>query len=328
MGKQERPPKPSRPRDSAPPEREPEEELSGVSKWKLLSTLLAVFLLVAVSCFLVLPSPVALVVVFVVFAAGLVAVVWRWSGSGTGPTRTGERLLNPTHDRGDDVGRYRQAEHDLPWVQTLSPSLEAGEGSDEMSQVNAKIQNILRRLERVEAGLKGLESELRYYSSQKETTGATGVTSRNYASAVVSSPKQPVPADTLSSSRRSPTASPPADLSSLTQAVCAFLAEQSGGYEIDQLVQSVERALPGSVKIEVQHLVASRPGEWRLVALWLRGSNEGLVLVSSGELFDADIAKYFEASFGGRVTACRQPGRISRAGGEITVLQKGRAECS
>lgn len=242
--------------------------------------------------------------------------------------RTDERggdtpFINKTHDRRDAPNRPRE---ELESLITQTPPLQAGGSSEnplpKLQNFEDAFRALVKKVNDIDGRLAELEQE-RYYPPNPKSVEER----RPVAGALASPPpRRPAPAYNTNQESRSHPAS--IDLSSLSQAVCRFLADQIGGWEIERLVQSVQRSMDGSVSIDVEHLVPHSSGEWRLVALWPQRSQEGLVLVSSGELVDDDIAKYFEVSFGRRIIACKQPARVSRSGNEVTVLQKGRVESS
>jgi hypothetical protein len=118
------------------------------------------------------------------------------------------------------------------------------------------------------------------------------------------------------------------DLRTLIRVVSPLLEEEPGNWDIERLLESLRRTMDGNDSVEVQHLVPANDGKGRLVALWPQGSQEGLALVTSGELADDTIIRYFDVSFGRRIIACRQPARVSRSGDEVTVLNKGKVESS
>ena len=185
-----------------------------------------------------------------------------------------------------------------------------------------KVNEIEALAKGINARLAELERELYYPTSSKPMDER-----RPLAEAQVSHPSRRSEAthNTYEESRSHP---PSIDLANLNQAVCRFLSEESGGWEIDRLVQSVQHSSAGNAPIKVEHFGPYSSSEWRLVALWPQSSREGLVLVSSGELVDDEIAKYFDVGFGRRIIACKQPARVSRSGSEITVLSRGRVESS
>ena len=117
-------------------------------------------------------------------------------------------------------------------------------------------------------------------------------------------------------------------LHALEEAICRFLSTEQGNWDVDRLLDSVQHSSGSSISPNVEHLGPHAFGEWRLVALWPQNSQQGLVLVSSGELVDDDVARYFDVSYGRRVIGCRQPARVSRSGGVVSVLRKGKVESS
>ena len=203
----------------------------------------------------------------------------------------------------------------------MSTGSENAPWATEIKNVKEALRALAKKVDGSDSRLAELERQL-YYSPNPKPMEER----RPVAAAPASPPKRPAPThNTYRESQSRPSSS---NLSSLSQAVCRFLADQTGSWEIERLVQSVRGSMDGNASIDVEHLVPYSSGEWRLVALWPQRSQEGLVLVSSHELVDDDIARYFDVSYGRRIIACKQPARVSRSGNEVTVLQKGKVESS
>lgn len=294
----------------------------------LTFALLFIVLMVAALWFLYrarLVTAVALAVVVLTLALG--AAFWLVSLVRKRPDDPVEdaQPFNETHDRRDYPERP-QEEFGSLITQTQPSQVSRGSSGNTPSAdliiLKDAYKALAKKVNEIDARLTEFERE-RYYSTNSKTMRE----GEHRAEALAPPPPTRLtpPYDSYQESRAHPA---PIDLSALNQAVCRFLAQESGSWEIEQLVRSVQRSSDGNTPIEVQHLGSYSSGEWRLVALWPQRSQEGLVLVSSGELVDDDIAKYFEVSFGRRIIACKQPARVSRGGSEVTVLQKGRVESS
>jgi hypothetical protein len=244
-------------------------------------------------------------------------------------------LLNETHDRRDPPSKPQEEFGSSLITQTppappsqaspMSMSSENAPWAAEIQIIKDAFRSLAKKVEGFESRLAELEQERhdRYYSQNPKP-----IEERKPLAADPASPSPRRPAQGYNTYRESQSRPSAIDLSSLSQAVCRFLADQTGSWEIERLIQSVQRSMDGNASIEVEHLVPYSSGEWRLVALWPQRLQEGLVLVSSGELVDDDIARYFDVSYGRRIIACKQPARVSRNGNEVTVLQKGKVESS
>jgi hypothetical protein len=129
------------------------------------------------------------------------------------------------------------------------------------------------------------------------------------------------------SHERQVTATKAENIDAVEQAVNRALDEAyQGGLDLESLVQRIQSA--SRVKLDLEFLGPHSQSEWRMVILWSGGENEGLVLVSRGELVDSEITPYFEGEFGRRIISCRRPARVVRRGGQVGVSRKGLVENS
>lgn len=301
------------------------------SRFLLTFALLFIVLMVAAFWFLYRPQPVTVALAVVVLALALRAVFWLVSRvqKNSDEVEEDDQPLNDKHDRRDYLSSQREEFESLI---TQAPLLQADLNSEtpsaKIKELEKRLKDIEQRVLRVEFKLDKPEQGQPIFRDRSPKTGTSGGGYSSEAASYSPPQRQPSVYNRSESYERVPSAPKSVDLQTLNEAICRFLAQESGSWEIEQLVQSVQRSSDGNAPIEIQHLGSYSSGEWRLVALWPQRSQEGLALVSSGELVDDDIAKYFEVSFGRRIIACKQPARVSRSGSEVTVLQRGRVESS
>ncbi|HSJ74665.1 MAG TPA: hypothetical protein VK899_00490, partial [Gemmatimonadales bacterium] len=204
-----------------------------------------------------------IVVLAVVLLAGVVVVVF-WLRK-----KPEARLLNETHDRHDDFPEKPQEEFGSSLI-TQTPSAPPSQAAPvsmggentpwaaEIQHIKDVFRSFAKKVDGLELRLAELEQERqdRYYQNPKP------VEERRPVVAAPAPPPQKRPAPTHHSYQE---ARPhPIDLSSVNQAVCRFLADQSGGWDIERLVQSVRGSMDGNSSIDVEHLGSHSSGEWRV----------------------------------------------------------------
>ncbi len=310
--------------------------LAGFFKRQFLPTLVLLFLsIVSAALWFFYRPPLEIVGLTVVLLALVVGGgFWLVRRKSTDELGDDAPFLNETHDRRDYSKKPPEEVGSL--ITQAQPSQKSGSSENapwaELKILRAAYKSLEKKINEIDARLAEFERE-RYYPTSSKPLQERRPSAGGPASPP---PRRPAPADDTYpayDTYEKPQSSHPypssIDLSNISQAVCRFLADQTGGWEVERLVQSVRGSMGGNSSINVEHLVPHSSGEWRLVALWPQNSQEGLVLVSSGELVDDDIARYFDVGFGRRIIGCRQPARVSHSsGGEIMVLQKGRVESS
>lgn len=302
-----------------------------LSRKKVVLFFILLFIVVAMVAWLLYrPWLVGVVLAVVVLALALKAVFWLVSLVKRKSDELAEdtQLLEGKHDRRDYPNGQRE-EFESLITQTLP--LQAGLNSEspyaEVKELDKRLRDVERRMLKIEFKLDPPQQGQSIFLDRPPKMGNSGDGDSPGAASYSQPQRQPSVYNKSESYERVPSAPQSVDLQTLNEAICRFLARESGSWEIEQLIQSLQRSSDGTAPIEIQHLGSYSSGEWRLVALWPQRS-QGLVLVSAGELVDDDIARYFDVSFGRRIITCRQPARVSRNGNEVTVLQKGKVESS
>jgi hypothetical protein len=258
----------------------------------------------------------------------------QWLRSLFSPRPDEGEPLNETHDRAED--RYRSSGEE---TESNPPSASAGQSRHvhdlfrEVQQLRQKNESLENRVKRLEEQTERLESKVdELYYGPRSTRESEPVSSRkpfhsggssSFSPSVPPRSSPPLPKWAESSS---PSGS--IRLESLEQAVTETLRNlELGHLGSDELLRTVQSRLDGA-QIEIQPLGRQSQDGWQMLALLIPQSQEGVLLVSPGELVDSDVAQYFEGEYGRRIRSCRMPARVQREGSGFSVLRKGRVEIS
>ena len=238
------------------------------------------------------------------------------------------QLLNEDHDRSEDRGQE----------QALKEMTARWQGSDkeERSQLDVSALFVdMRKLQSKHEVLEGRFNRLQEHVNRLEST----VDDFYYGHRRTKEPEAEPPKNTIKN--HSPVSSQPrgsnplanpgnADvrLDSLERAVLnALRSSDLGSLEGDELRKDVQLQLNGT-QIDLQLLGRQRQDGWQMLLLFSPQSQEGVLLVSPGELVDTEVAQYFEGEYGRRIRSCRLPALVRREGNGLTVVRKGQVEIS
>jgi hypothetical protein len=242
------------------------------------------------------------------------------------------KWLNETHDRSED---RRQRDIGGEMLKDRPPNTVSSTQGNHMDRLFPEVQELRRKNEFLEARVGRLEERTQQLESQIDDLygpqlnrdfGSSRVRKPSYdgnSSAPPRSSASPLPTWAESSAR-----SGSVRLESLEQAVTETLQDlELGHLGSTELLRTVQSRL-GGAQIEMQLLGRQRHDGWQMLVLLIPQSQEGVLLVSPGELVYSDVAQYFEGEFGRRIRSCRMPAAVKREGSSLSVVRKGRIEIS
>jgi hypothetical protein len=239
-----------------------------------------------------------------------------------------DRVLNEVHDRSED--RFRERPQADRAGLRRDPGMEEKKTTDvsdlfvEIHKLRSRHDHLERNLSQLQGRVDQLESfrEEFYYGRPEprraapEPPGPLAIESPP----VVSKPK-------WASSQPQPVSSD-LGLDALERAVTeALRISDLGRLGSDELGRHVQSQL-GGAQISPQLLGRQRQDGWQMLFLSSPQSQDGVLLVSPGELMDAEVAQYFEGEYGRRIRGCRLPALVRREGNGFVVLRKGQVDIS
>jgi len=260
--------------------------------------------------------------------AGHKASLWEKFVAWLSPAGQGEegQLLNENHDRSEDR-RQGQAPTTITAPRQV-PNREEQNQFDvpalfvDLRKLQSKHEALEGRFNRLQEQVNRLESTTDdfYYGRAKQPEVDPPQSTIKAGSPISTPSKGSSPSAKIGNAN--------VRLDSLERAVTdALRSSDLGSLEGDDLRRNVQLQL-GGAQIDLQLLGRQRQDGWQMLLLFSPQSQEGVLLVSPGELVDPEVAQYFEGEYGRRIRSCRMPALVRREGNGLTVMRKGRVEIS